>query len=852
MSDEPNAPPAPETPPPDAPADDSPPFVIVGVGASAGGLDALEAMFRRFALNSMAFIVVQHLSPDQESHLPEILQRFTKMKVVAAGDGVRVEPNTVYAITPNVNLALLHGVLHQMPPSVDRGQSIDFLFRSLAEDRGAYAVGVVLSGTGSDGSVGLKAIKAEGGLTFVQKPTTARFDGMPLAALESGAADFCLPPEGIADELMQLAQHPYLKRHAPLRTTTPERLGKIFVLLRDAFGHDMSLYKHGTIERRIQRRMAVNKIERLEDYIVYLQGRPGELATLYRDLLIGVTSFFRDHEPVDALKSMVFPKLVERRKSDSPIRIWVPGCSTGEEAYSIAIALLEFLGDRAPLFKLQIFASDVDDEAVQVARRGIYPPQITLDVSPDRIQRFFVPRQGGYQVSRRLRDMVVFATQNVTKDPPFSRLDLVSCRNLLIYFQPVLQKKVLRIFHYALNPEGFLLLGTSETVGDSPELFTLVDRKAKVYRKKNMPSSATFDVTFGEAPPRGGESAMRASSETKPMANVQQLADRRILERIGPPGVVINENFEVLQFRGKTGPYLEPLPGTASLNLLKLARPELMTDLRGAIHRALETNAPVSVRGLTVKGDGPRRTLDLEVLPIVEPETRGRCLVVLFVDVGEAASPEALSQSDDRGPDVDPRIQELERELGATKEYLQSTIEELETANEELKSANEELQSANEELQSTNEELETSKEELQSTNEELTTVNDELHSRMGELSQSNDDLQNLLGVIDAPVVIVGLDLRIRRFTQGAERLLNLIQADLGRPVAHLSWFMPAGAIERMITRAIEHLTLEHEELTAASGRRYRVSAVPYKTADHVIKGAVLTFVELPFELPAKS
>lgn len=827
-------------------------FPIVGIGASAGGIEALEPLLLRLTLDSMAFVLVLHLATGQEEHLPEVLSRWTSLPVLVAEDGAAVEKNHLYVVPSGRNLALLHGTMHLIAPPADQPRRpVDAFFRSLAEDRGAFAIGVLLSGSGNDGTVGLRAIKAEGGITFVQKPETARFEAMPSSAIEAGVADFVLSPEGIADELMAVSHHAYLKHGRAQRIPTPERLGKVFVLLRDAFGHDLSLYKHGTIERRIERRMAVHKIERLEDYIALLQSRPGELATLYHDLLIGVTSFFRDRVPYEVLNTAVLDRLAARRP-EQPIRVWVPGCSTGEEPYSIAIALLERLGDRAVDRKIQIFATDVDDEAVQFGRRGVYPAQIAMDVSPERLQRFFVPRQGGYQVCRRVRDMVVFASQNVTKDPPFSRLDLVSCRNLLIYLQPPLQKKVLRIFHYALLPDGYLLLGTSESVGDSPDLFSLVDRQARLYRKKNIPSSATFDVAFGESAPRGVSAASNLQTDARPMANIQQLADRRVLERYGPPGVVINENLEVLQFRGRTGPYLEPLPGNASLNLLKLARPELVVDLRAAVHRALDTNAPVVVRRVPLLGPEGQRFVEIEVLPLVDPETRSRCLVVAFNDsAGEPAAVESPSTlAADPSDETPPRVRELERELAATKEYLQTAIEELETSNEELKSANEELQSANEELQSTNEELETSKEELQSTNEELTTVNDELHCRMGELSQSNDDLQNLMMLVDTPVVIVGLYQRIRRYTHAAEKLLNLIPSDVGRPLAHLSWFVPAGSLERLVAGVIEHLSTRSEALAATNGRRYRVTVMAYKTSEHSIRGAALSFTELPPAAPA--
>ncbi len=813
-------------------------FAIVAIGASAGSLTPLETILRRFTLDSMAFVVVQHLAPGGEQQLAEIVARFTTMHVVVATDGTRLEPNHLYVIPGGVDGAVLHGVLHLMQGAAERPRlPIDFFLRSLAEDQGPRAIGVVLSGAGADGTLGLKAVKAQGGITLVQSPESAEHESMPRSAVEAGVADFVLTPEQVTDELMTFSR----RRQAPRTSPPPERLGKIFLLLREAFGHDLSLYKPGTIERRIERRMAVTKVARLEEYIGLLQARPDELAALYRDLLIGVTSFFRDGVPFEQLKSIVFPELLAR--GDTHIRVWVPGCSSGEEAYSIAIALLEHLGDRAYTYRLQIFATDVDAAAIEYARRGFFPAQIALDVSPERLERFFVQKAGGYQVCRRVRDICVFATQNVTRDPPFSKLGLISCRNLLIYLQPQLQKKVLRIFHYSLLPDGFLLLGSSESVGDSPDLFSLIERSSKIYRKKNMPSGAAFDVTFGEGAFRGTDRRTRAIPETRPMANIQQLADRKILERFGPPGVVVNESFEVLQFRGKTGPYLEPLPGAATLHLLKLARPDLVADIRSAVHRALDSGEPVVVRGIALRNGEELHLVDLEAVPLIEPETRARCVLVLFRDTGETQKAESI-ESRQTATAADPSLRDVERELAATKEYLQTTIEELETSNEELKSANEELQSANEELQSTNEELETSKEELQSTNEELTTVNDELHTRMSDLSQSNDDLMNLLAAIEMPVVIVGIDMRIRRFTRPAETLLNLIPGDIGRPVAHLSWFFPGGLLERHIGSVITNLEPETEEIVASNQRRYRLHFNAYKTVDHVIKGAMITIREL--------
>jgi two-component system CheB/CheR fusion protein len=563
-------------------------------------------------------------------------------------------------------------------------------------------------------------------------------------------------------------------------------------------------------------------------------------------MLIGVTSFFRDREVFETLKNSVLPRILERRSPESPIRAWIAGCSSGEEAYSVAMCLLEQLGDKAQSTKIQIFATDLDEDAIRQARTGTYRSNIELDVSAERLRRFFVRKEEEYQVSRQIRDMVVFATQDLTKDPPFSRLDLVCCRNVLIYMQPALQKRVLRVFHYALNPDGFMLLGTSETVGEAAELFSVVDRKLKIYFKRNIPASATFDFGF-EGQHLPVEEPARGQHEARPLLTLQQLADRKVIERFGPPGVVINDALEVLQFRGRTGPYLEPAPGAATLNVLKLARPELLVELRNTIHKALSENFQASSGPVQVKAEQGYREVAIEALPLQEAGVPPRCLLVLF---REMTPPPAAKPASETNEPKDPRLIELERELSSTKNFLQTTIEELEAANEELKSANEELQSSNEELQSTNEELETSKEELQSTNEELATVNEELQNRMAELGQNNDDLQNVLSVSHNPLVIVGLDLRIRRFSQSAERLLNLIAGDIGRPIAHLTGTLNTPRLELLVADAVNNVVAQEVELSTADKHNYFLRILPYKTADHAIRGALLEFVRLGLTAPA--
>lgn len=826
-------------------------LLIVGIGASAGGFEALGELITHVPVHSMAFIVVQHLAPHHESALPQLLARSgTRLEVVTATDGMPIEAGHLYVIPPNADLAVMHGVIRLIVPPAPRipRLPVDFTFRSLADDMGPSAIGIVLSGTGTDGTFGLKAIKAAGGLTFVQEPSTARYDGMPRSALASGAADFCLDPKKIGEELERIVRQPRLPRKplaAVPASSYQDQLAKLFVLIRSEFGNDLTHYKESTIDRRIERRMTLHRFGRLEDYVSFVQSNPGELRALYKDMLITVTSFFRDPEAFEALKSQVLPRLIENKEPNRPLRVWVPACATGEEAYSIAMCLLEFCEEHARDTKIQIFGTDVDDDAIQHARRGVYAANIVLDVSPERLNRFFVKKDNEYLISRTVRDLVVFSAQNVLKDAPFSRIDLISSRNLLIYLQPAAQKKVLRIVHYALNPRGYLLLGSSETVGDAPELFSAVDRKHKIYVKKAAVMQTPLDVAFGVPMPLETHPPLPA---VRPTLNLQGLADRMVLDLYGPPGAVINEDLEILQFRGHTGHYLDPAPGAASWNLLRLVRMDFHIELKRAIQHAQSEQQRVTAEVTYAEG-GKQSTVKLDVSPLADPDTNARCFLVLFQDmpapkeVPILPGPEGLAGAENMLP-LAQRIQDLERELAVTKEYLQTTIEEKESTLEELKSANEELQSSNEELQSTNEELETSKEEMQSTNEELTTVNEELQNRMAELSVTNDDLHNVLAGVDNPVVIVGMDLKIRRYTAAAEKLFNLVPGDIGRSIDFLGTFFGAVALEPKVSSVIQSLSTVEEELRASNQRWYALKISPYKTLDHSIRGALITVVDV--------
>ncbi|MEJ2686466.1 MAG: chemotaxis protein CheB [Gammaproteobacteria bacterium] len=819
-------------------------FPVVGVGASAGGLEAFTQLLRALPVDTgMAFVLVQHLHPGYESALTEILGRESRMPVAEVRDQMVVEPNHIYVIPPSAALVLMHSKLHLLPRKEhEKSMPIDQFLRSLAADRGGRAIGVILSGTASDGVLGLKAIKAEGGITFAQDEASAKYDGMPHSAISAGVVDFVLPPAKIADELARLARHPYVSpkkpgKSMPQVTVPVSALERIFMLLRMHTGHDFSYYKRSTIERRITRRMLLHKLENLNSYVRYLEEHSPEIQELFHDMLINVTGFFRDQEAFDALAEKAFPALSERPEG-SIIRIWVPGCSTGEEAYSIAIALLEHLGDKASTVPIQLFATDIDELAIDKARVGIYPENIVQDVNPDRLRRFFSKVESGYQISKRVREMCIFATQDVTKDPPFSRMDLISCRNLLIYLGPVLQKRVLRIFHYALKPNGFLFLGTAESIGGMADLFHAVEGKEKVYMKKAV---ATPHEQFGvpvEVPAVAIDD-VKGGKPVRPAVDLEREVDRLLMAEYVPAGVVVNTHMDILHFRGRTGIYLEPAPGEASFNLTKMARDGLALELNAAVREAIQTRATSRRTGISFQDGGKTRFVNVEVTPIIDSRLPEPYFLVVFQDV---AVPVAKPEAEKRPKDAE--VKRLQDELAATKEYLQSVIEQQETTNEELRSANEEIQSSNEELQSINEELETAKEELQSTNEELATVNDELQSRAHQLERANNDLTNLVTSADIPIVIVGPDLRIRRFTAQAEKLLNLIGTDVGRPLSDINPNIHIPNFKETVIGVIDSVKPVQCEIADSHGHWYSIRIRPYKTADNRIDGAVIAFIDV--------
>jgi two-component system CheB/CheR fusion protein len=819
------------------------PFPVVGVGASAGGLEAISSLLERIPRDpGMAFVVILHLDPHYKSELPSILSKITPLPVRQVTEGTEIEINHVYVGPPNASVSLAAENL-TLTPRPRRGvfMPIDILFRSLAGVQKSAAIGVVLSGEGTDGTIGLQAIKAEGGIAFAQDDKSARHDSMPRSAVAEGYIDYVLPPDRIAEELVRIARHPYAAEAAAPepRLEGEERVDQVIGFVRENLDIDFGHYKRSTIKRRIERRMAVRNKESLDDYLQLLRSDSAEMRALYQDFLIRVTQFFRDSAAFEALKGQVFPNLVKDRSPANPIRIWVAGCSSGEEVYSLAIGLWEFLGNQTNEVPLKILATDLDESALEKARQGVYLDNVEVDVSPERLRRFFNRSDGCYKIIKSIREQCVFSRHNLAHDPPFSHLDLVSCRNVLIYMDAALQRRILPILHYALNPGGALFLGSSETIGPFGDLFAPLDAKYRIFTKKAVTAAVPMDL----APFTGAAGGLRRGGRDEggpPLwsaLDVQREADRIVLSRYAPVGVVIDEAMTVLQFRGRTAPYLEPAPGMASLDLLRMLREGLLAEVRAAINQARSENAAVIKEGVAViEPDGLRR-VKVEVIPFKLPSAGTRFFLVLFQD-GE--SPEgAPAVTPERHPAVPPeqQTQQLQQELAALREYLQSVIEEQESTNEELKSANEEILSANEELQSTNEELQTAKEEAQSANEELATVNEELRHRNAELARVNNDLVNLLSGVNIPIVMVNRDLRIRRFTPMAEKVLNLIPTDMGRPISDIKPNLHDIDLAHLIAGVIDSLTPLEREVRDHEGHWFSLRIRPYVTLDNIIDGA---------------
>jgi two-component system CheB/CheR fusion protein len=842
-------------------------FPIIGIGASAGGLAAFESFFSTMPPDGdpgMAFVLVQHLARDHKSILSELIRRYTRMEVFEVEDGMVVKPNCAYIIPPNCDMELLEGALHLLEQSMARGVRlpIDFFFRSLAQDQHEHAICIVLSGTGSDGTLGVRAVKGEGGMVMVQTPETTEFDGMPRSAIATGMVDFVVPPHEMPAKLLAYVAHAFGPSPAGATSATSgatDGFDKIFFLLRSRTGHDFSLYKRSTIRRRVERRMAVHQIDQLQAYIRYLELTPVEVDALFRDLLIGVTNFFRDSEIFDEIQKQVIPRLFTGKPAGAPIRVWVAGCSTGEEAYSLAILLRERMDDLKTDFKVQVFATDIDRESIDQARAGVYPSSIVADVSPERLAQFFDqehPDGSSYRIRKTIRDMLIFSEHDVAKDPPFSKLDLISCRNLLIYMGNELQKRLLPLFHYALNPGGILVLGSSESVGEFGKLFTTIDRKAKVYQRTatdfTLQRSGVARL-FPRLPDTEAGPGARTGGASDRKLPLHEIAIRTLLAHYAPVGALVNERGDILYLLGRTGRYLEPTPGEASMNIFRMAREGLQGDLTIALHRAVSLGTVENRFGLRVKTEESFAIANLTVMPVPgDPEgmmPRGLFLVIL--EEAGTDEPKVLSEAAvDRVdgplvPDLNGYIIRLKQELRAKDEYLQTAVEELETSNEELRSAHEEMQSVNEEMQSTNEELETSKEELQSVNEELATVNNELQAKVADLSRSNNDMKNLLSGTGIGTIFVDHLLRILRFTPTVSTLINLIETDVGRPVDQIrSNLTDYDLLAADIKEVLDNLVPKELEVQTKTGEWFLLRIRPYRTLDNVIEGAVITFTEI--------
>ncbi len=827
-------------------------FLTIGIGASAGGLEALELFLRNVPEKSgMAFVIVQHLDPTRKGFLVDLLKRTTTMPVLQVEEETSVQPDYVYLIPPNKDMSLLHGVLHLFEPTAPRGLRlpIDFLFRSLADDRQQRAIGVILSGMGTDGTLGLKAIKEKGGEVFVQDPAQAKFSGMPKSAVATGLVDVTAPAEELPLKIIALLKHKPLvaKSEAGKGDEDQRAIDKIMILLRAETGHDFSLYKKSTVYRRIERRLGIHQIDDLETYIRFLQENPQELQVLFKELLIGVTSFFRDPEAWEQLKEQAIPELFHGRTPNQPLRAWVPGCSTGEEAYSLAIIFKEALERTKPTanFSLQIFATDLDRDAIEKARQGFYPDNIVADVSSERLGRFFIKEEHGYRIATEMRDMVVFAPQNVIMDPAFTKMDILSCRNLLIYLTPELQKKLLSLFYYSLNPGGILFLGSAETIGNLTELFEPLEEKSRVYRRlKSILHTDLFEFPppAYRFPPGAKEFAIAQPKTQKHVENLEEIANQLILQRYAPAAVLVSDKGDILYTSGRTGKYLEPAAGKANWNIFAMAREGLRYNLSKSFQKAVRQNSTITLKNVNVVTNGKKQLVDVTIQPLAEPETLRRLAMIVFTDVRMSAEPKTPHKTR-HTPGLSSRESELELELEQSRLELQNLRKEMQSSQEDLLSAYEELQSTNEELQSTNEEITTSKEELQSLNEELQTVNYELQTKLDELSRANNDMKNLLESTDIATLFLDNTLCVRRFTAQTTKIIKLLPGDVGRPITDIVSDLIYPELAEDAWEVLRTLAFTEKSVTTRDGRWFKVRIMPYRTLEDKIDGLVITFTD---------
>jgi two-component system CheB/CheR fusion protein len=822
-------------------------FPIVSIGASAGGLEALEQFFQNMPGNTgLAFVVIQHLSPDHIGIMPELLQRITPMKVQQASDNLSVKPNCVYVIPPNKSLSILNGKLHLFDPVESHGLRlpIDIFFRSLAEDKLEKSIGVILSGMGSDGSLGLQAIKEKNGIVLVQEPGTAKFDGMPCSAINSVIADIIAPADKLPEKLLSfLRLNPQVKSDIEIDSKTKSNIDKIIILLREQSGHDFSLYKKTTLFRRIERRKSVHQIDKIQDYVRLMQENPKEVEILYKELLIGVTSFFRDSNVWEKLRDGILPDLIKKNPGGNMLRAWVTGCSTGEEAYTLAIIFKEALEKvkKHVNISLQIFATDLDTDAIEKARQGYFSKNIIADVSPERISRFFTPVMDGFHINASIREMVVFASQNVIKDPPFTRLDIITCRNMLIYMEPELQKKIIALFDYSLKPGGIMLLGTSETLGTQNTRFTELDAKLKIFKRSKTLTSPEI-IDFPSSFRSFQTDISQKTTPTKVVENIQTLADQILLQQFAPASVLVNSKGDILYITGRTGKYLEPVAGKANWNIHAMARDGIRSELPAAFRKALQSFDPVVMHNLKVGTNGGTQFVDVTVQRIENPESIRGMIMIVFMDVPAIVSHEVIKKIGKGKPTL--RQKELEIELQRSLEDMHSIREEMQTSQEELKSTNEELQSTNEELQSTNEELTTSREEMQSLNEELQTVNVELQSKVNDFVHSNDDMKNLLNTTEIATLFLDKQLNIRRFTDPVANIFKVRNSDIGRPLSDLGSKLQYPELDKDAHQVMKTLTSIETEISTVDGKWFKIRIMPYRTIDDRIDGLVLTFNDI--------
>lgn len=833
-------------------------FFVVGIGTSADGLEVFEQLFQRIPPgNMMAFVIIQHMNPDYKSILVDTLKQYTKMNVLQAEDGMKIEPDCIFIKPPDKDLIVSHTTLHLVESGElqETRYPINFFLKSLAEDQADKAIGIILSGSGKDGAIGLKAIKDAGGLTIVQDKEYAQFSGMSESAITSCYVDYILPVEKIPYELIKYVKYACTgqtgKTENYLISKDSPYLQKIFSVLQSVTGHNFTNYKHATVCRRIEKRMITNQLERLTDYFLYLQQHPNEVQSLFKDLLIGVTKFFRDGNVFDTIEKEVIPCLLENKPSESLLRIWVVGCSTGEEVYSYIMLLVEYMNTIQRHYKIQIFATDIDNDAIAFARTATYPESIAADVSEKRLKYFFDKRDHVYIFKKQFREMVIFANHNLIKDPPFSRLDIISCRNLFIYLDPVLQKKILPLFHYMLNPNGFLILGISENIGEFTNLFSTIDVKCNIFQKKDFSSAFARSFTAEPLVPFSLEMHKDKQPENMQGISVSDVVKKILLEDYIPPCVVINEKHNIIYFQGKTKMYLELPIGEPNLNIMKMVHKDLHVELMTAIHKAIKTKKTITQNGIQIKNHDKIRIVNIEVRPLLEPKSFEGLMLVLFNDVTPPAYLIDIPAGRHQSIPENQYIQKLEHELDVIKQSLQDTAEELEIYVDKYRAAHEMLETVNEELQSTREELETSKEELQSINEELITVNSELQNKIEELSKANNDINNMLSTTEIGFIFLDKNLLIKRYTPTVTRIINLIETDINRPINHISIGFINENLVNDVKDVLKTSILKEREFRTKENTWYLMRIIPYFIEEKVINGAIIAFINITEQKKAK-